>query len=209
MDVPSLQTTGFFPERESQTSGGTAREPRAEKAGPGTSQRRGPSSGAALRPPAALTRMPFTTVMFSFSSVSKVTRRVLAVPPMAPASVPAESARGPASTSGPTRTTRERFPCPAGARPRPQEARRSRRFQKPASSGHVPGVRRLGLAQEAIYPPLIRRCFRIGGSGPGCYGNRWYLTWLPEPLRVVGIVVFIWRDGCSRACVERRALWEL
>lgn len=102
---------------------GQQREPRAEKAGaavPGTSQRRGPSSGAALRPPTALTRMPFTTVMFSFSSASKVTRRVLAVPPMAPASVPAESQRGPASTSGPTRTpARESpgtLPLPGGSK---------------------------------------------------------------------------------------------
>lgn len=38
--------------------------------------------------PLSLTRMPFTTVMFSFSSASKVTRRVLEVPPMAPASAP-------------------------------------------------------------------------------------------------------------------------
>lgn len=77
--------------------------PRAEKAG-AASTALGPSSRATLRPPPALTRMPFTTVMFSFSSASKVTRRVLAVPPMAPASVPAGSERGPTSTSGPTRT---------------------------------------------------------------------------------------------------------
>lgn len=199
--------------------------PRAEKAGaavPDTSPRWDPSSRTALRPPTALTRMPFTTVMFSFSSASKVTRRVLAVPPMAPASVPAESERGPergpTSTSGPTRTlAREspgRFPCRVGARPRPQRARRRRRSQKPASSGHVREARHLGLAKVVNCPPLIRRCTRIGWTGPGCYGNRWYLTGLPGPLRIMGIVVSIGLNSC---CDRSQALngkvsgafWEL
>lgn len=184
--------------------------PRAEKAGaavPDTSPRWDPSSRTALRPPTALTRMPFTTVMFSFSSASKVTRRVLAVPPMAPVSVPTESERGSTSTSGPTRTlAREspgRFPCRVGARPRPQRARRRRRSQKPASSGHVREVRRLGLAQVVNCPPLNRRCTRIGWTGPGCYGNRWCLTGLPESPENYG--------NCSLdlSCKVSGAFWEL
>jgi hypothetical protein len=95
-----------------------------------------------------------------------------------------------------------------------KEARRRRRSQKPASSGHVPEVGRFGLAREANCPPLIRRCTRIGWIGPGCYGNRWCLIGLPEPLRIMGIVVSIRSDRCcdrshSLNCKVNRAFWEL
>lgn len=45
-------------------------------------------------------------------------------------------------------------------------------------------------------PPPLSRSTWIGSPGPGCYGNRRYLTRFPEPLGIVGIVVSIWRQEC-------------
>lgn len=199
MDVPSLETSGFLagrqlgfgPDSTGGPGGGTPAEP--SRAGPSV----GSGPGAGRRPsarPRSLTRMPFTTVMFSFSSASKVTRRVLAAPPMAPASAPAQTWPGRTRSSGPTRThargrTGRRLPRAAGARPRPQQARRRRRSSAPASSGHAPQQACLRLVGGTNGPPLFGGGTRIGWTGPGGYGNRCCLTRLPQPPGVLGIVV--------------------
>lgn len=104
--------------------------------------------------------------------------------------------------------TPEPFPRTAGARPRPQEARRRRRSSAPASSGHAPQQKCLRLVGDTNDPPLLGRGSRIGWPGPGCYGNRCCLTGLPQPLEVLGIVVFFKRWWLGRSRLRSRGQGE-
>lgn len=175
LHAAGVEPEGHHVPAEPRGEGRRSRLPGWHRAGTHRS-RDGPQRRAGVRPP-ELTRMPFTTVMFSFSSASKVTRRVLALPPMAPACRSADSRPAHQRCHSPRRARTCRDPsgragCQA-ATPGKEKAPR------PASSGHAP--RRLARSGRTLGWPASGRPGRSSWlARAGCYGNRESLTGFPE-----------------------------